>query len=192
MKWGIIRLRITTLKVESLLNCPHCGSELVYEDATLCSKCGESLTAEEDETQQEIIQTQKQTDLLLVATLLTMISGTFVASIGYLCVYQYFALIDYYGSSVASDVFGFLIFGAVGLIAATFALVGVFFMLKRKLFLFSLVGAIFPLASVFVTFVYIQQYNYGFTDILIFTEVATAMFSVMSIILNFVSRNNYK
>ena len=130
-----------------MLDCPQCGSELVYEDATFCPKCGESLTIDEDEKQEEVIKTQQQTDLMLVATLLTMISGTFVASLGYLCVYQYFALIDYYGSSIASEVFGFLVFGAVGLIAGTFALAGAFFMLKRKLFIFSLVGTFFPLVS---------------------------------------------
>lgn len=173
------------------MNCPHCGSELDYEDATFCPKCGESLTAE-DESQHEVIETQqKQTDLKLAAAILTMLSATFVASLGYLGAYQYFALIDYYGSSIASDVFGFLIFGVEGLIAAAFALAGAFFILKKKWFIFSMIGTIFPLASVFVTFLCIQQYNYGFTDILIFAEVATAMLSVMGILLNFVSRKEY-
>ena len=175
------------------MNCPHCGSELVYEDATFCPKCGESLTAEEDETQHEVIETQqKQTDLLLAAVILTMISGTFVASLGYLGVYQYFALIDYYGSSVASDVIGFLLFGIDGLIAAAFALAGTFLMLKRKWFIFSMLGTIFPLVSVFVTFICVQQYDYGFTDILIFAEVAAAMFAAMSMLLNFASRKEYE
>lgn len=173
------------------MNCPHCGSELEYEGATFCPNCGESLTAE-DETQKEVIEPQqKQTDLKLAAAILTMISATFVASLGYLGVYQYVALIDYYGSSIASDVVGFLIFGVDGLIAAAFALVGAFLILKKKWFIFSMIGTIFPLASVFVTFLCIQQYNYGFTDILIFAEVATAMLSVMAILLNFVSRKEF-
>jgi hypothetical protein len=173
------------------LNCPHCGSELEYEDATFCPNCGESLTAE-DETQQEVIETQhKQTDLKLAAAILTMISATFVASLGYLGVYQYFALIDYYGPSIASEVVGFLIFGVDGLIAAAFALAGAFLILKKKWFTFSMIGTIFPLASVFVTFLCIHQYNYGFTDILIFAEVAIAMLSLMGILLNFVSRKEY-
>ncbi|MBN1784627.1 MAG: zinc ribbon domain-containing protein [Candidatus Bathyarchaeota archaeon] len=173
------------------MNCPHCGSELESEDVTFCPNCGESLTAE-DKTQQEVVETPlKQTDLKLAAAIFTMISATFVASLGYLGVYQYFALIDYYGPSIASDVVGFLIFGVDGLIAAAFALAGAFFILKKKLFIFSMIGTIFPLASVFVTFLCIQQYNYGFTDILIFAEVATAMLSVMSILLNFVSKKEY-
>ena len=175
------------------MNCPHCDNELEYEDATFCPKCGVSLIAEENETQQDIIETQqKQADLLPMAAILTMISATFVASIGYLGVYQYIALIDYYGSTVASDVLGFLIFGIGGLIAATFALVGVLFMLKQKRFILSLMGTIFPLVSVFVTFICVQLYSYGFTDILIFAEVATTMFSVMSILLDFVSRKKFK
>ena len=174
------------------MNCPHCGSELIYEDATFCPKCGESLTVEETEAQQGAIELpEKQIDLLLAASIVTMIAATFVASIGYLGVYQYIALLDYYGSAVASDVLGFLIFGIDALIAAAFALVGVFLMLKRKRFIFSMVGTIFPLISVFVTLICIQQFGYGFTDILIFAQVATAMFSVMAILLNFTSRNEY-
>lgn len=184
---------IKTLKVESLLNCPHCRSELESEDTTSCPKCGESFTTEEDETQQDVTEVpQKRTDLLLTATILTMISATFVASLGYLGVYQYIALIDFYGSSVASSAIGFLVFGVNGLIAAAFALAGAFLMFKRKWFVFSLVGIILPLVSVFVTLICIQQYGYGFTDILIFAELAAAMFSVMSILLNFASRREYR
>lgn len=138
---------------------------------------------------------QKQVDLLFAAAILTMISATFIASLGCLGVYQYFASIDYYltyyGYSVASEVVGFLIFGVDGIIAAVFALLGAFFMLKRKWFRFSMLGTIFPLASVFVTLLCVLQYGYGFTDVLVFSEVATAMFSSMSILMNFASRKQY-
>ncbi len=182
------------------MNCPHCGSELAYEGATFCPKCGESLTAEETETQPDVIEApQKQADLLLVAAILTMIAATFVASLGYLGIYQYSAAIDYYVNyyglsySAASEfALGFLIFGIDGIIAAAFALAGAFAMLKRKWFSFSMLGTIFPLASVFVTLVCVQQYGYGFTDVLVFAEVAAAMFSVMCILLNFVSRKEFK
>ena len=179
------------------MNCPHCGSELEYEDATFCPNCGESLTAE-DETQQEVIETQqKQTDLKLAAAILTMISATFVASLGCVGVNNYFAAIDYYlyyglSYSAASEyAIGFMIFGVESIIAAAFALAGAFFILKQKLFTFSLIGTLFPLASVFVTLLCVQHYNYGFTDILMFSAVTTAMLAVMSILLNFASRKEY-
>lgn len=175
------------------MNCPYCGNEIEDEDATVCPKCGESLTAEEEETEQDTIEvTQKRAELVLAAAILTMISATFVASMGYLGVYQYFALIDYYGSSVASEVLGFLIFGIDGIIAAVFALAAATVMLKRKWFIFSMLGTVFPLASVIVTLVCINQYNYGLTDILVFTQVASVMFSVMSTVLNFASRKEYR
>ena len=180
------------------MNCPHCGSELEYEDATFCPNCGESLTTE-DETQQEVAETQqKQTDLKLAAAILTMISATFVASLGCVGINNYFAAIDYYmayyglsSSAAAEFALGFLLFGVEGLIAGAFALAGAFFVLKKKWFTFSMIGTIFPLASVFVTLLCVQHYNYGFTDILIFAEVAAAMLSVMGILLNFVSRKEY-
>ena len=177
------------------MNCPYCGNELEDEDATVCPNCGKSLTPE-DETKQDTSKVpQKRTDLVLVAVILIMISATFVASLGWLGVYQYFATIDYYmnyyGYSVASEVLGFFIFGVDGVIAAAFALAGVIAMLKRKWFKFSMLGTVFPLASVIVTLICVLQYNFGFTDTLIFAEVSTAMLSIMGTILNFVSRNEY-
>jgi len=166
------------------LNCPNCGKEILYEDATFCPKCGKSL-APEDEIQ------QKRTDLVLAAAILSIISATFVASLGYIGIYQYTTLLSYYGSSMASEFLGFLIFGVIGIIAAVFALAGGTFMLKRKWFIFSMLGAIFPLVSVFVTYISIQHYNYGFTDIMLFTEISAAILSIMSILLIFTSKAEF-
>lgn len=166
------------------MNCPNCGKEILYEDATFCPKCGKSL-APEDEIQ------QKRTDLVLAAAILSIISATFVASLGYIGIYQYTTLLSYYGSSMASEFLGFLIFGVIGIIAAVFALAGGTFMLKRKWFIFSMLGAIFPLVSVFVTYISIQHYNYGFTDIMLFTEISAAILSIMSILLIFTSKAEF-
>ena len=179
------------------MNCPYCGNELEDEDATVCPECGKSLTSE-DETEQDIVKVQqKRPDLVFAAAILTMISATFVAGVGYLGVYQYFAAIDYYMAygisySAASEfALGFLILGADGIIAAAFSLAGATAMLKRKWFIFSMVGTVFPLVSVIVTFICVQQYGYGFTDTLIFAEVSAGMLSVISTLLNFVSRKEY-
>ena len=166
------------------MNCPNCGKEILYEDATFCPKCGKSL-APEDEIQ------QKRTDLVLAAAILSIISAAFVASLGYIGIYQYTTLLSYYGSSMASEFLGFLIFGVIGIIASVFALAGGTFMLKRKWFIFSMLGAIFPLVSVFVTYISIQHYNYGFTDIMLFTEISAAILSIMSILLIFTSKAEF-
>jgi hypothetical protein len=173
---------------------------LEYEDATFCDKCEKSLVLKETESQQDVIKTpQRQNDLLFSASILTIIAATFVASLGYLGVYQHFAAIDYYinyyglSSSAASELaLGFLILGIISLIAGAFALVGAFFMLKRKLFILSMLGTVFPLTSVFITLIIVQQYGYGFTDILIFAEIAAAIFSFITIFMNFASRREYK
>ena len=166
------------------MNCPNCGKEIIYEDATFCPKCGKSL-APEDEIQ------QKRTDLVLVAAMLTIISAAFVASLGYIGIYQYTTLFSYYGSAMASELLGFLIFGVDGIIVSAFALAGGIFMLKRKWFIFSMLGAIFPLVSVFVTYISVQHYNYGFTDIVLFTEISAAILSIMSILLIFTSKAEF-
>ena len=166
------------------MNCPYCGKEILDEDATFCPKCGESL-APEGEIQ------QKRTDLVLAAAILSIISAAFIASLGYIGIYQYNTLLAYYGSSMASEFLGFLIYGVIGIIASVFALAGGTFMLKRKRFILSTLGFILPLVSVVSTYITIQQYNYGFTDILLFTEITAFILSIMSGILIFTSKAEF-
>lgn len=173
------------------MNCPYCGNEIIYEDATFCPKCGKSL-ASEDELQQNSIQMQqKRTDLVLVAAMLTIISAVFIASIGYIGVYQYQALVDYYGSSMASEFLGFLIFGVVDILCAVVAVVGATFMLKRKRLKISILGIVLLLVSVVVNYITVIQYQYGFSDILLFSEVSVFIFSILIGTLIFASKAEF-
>jgi len=180
-----------SLKVECLLNCPYCDNEIVYEDATFCPKCGQSLAPEGEIKQNSIQMKQKRADLVLVAAMLTIISAAFMASIGYIGAYQYQALIYLYGSSLASEVLGFLIFGVVDIVCAVFAIVVGTFMLKRKHFKISILGVVLLLVSVFATYITIVQYQYGFTDILLFSEVSVFIFSILSGTLIFTSKAEF-
>jgi len=173
------------------LNCPYCDSEIVNEDAPFCPKCGRSLTPEDEIEEDSVEMPEKRTDLVLAAAILSMVSAAFVAGLGFIGVYQYNTLLSLYDASLASMFLGFLIFGVVGVVAAAFGLVGGVFMLKRKRFIISMLGAILPLISVVVTFISIQHYGYTFTDLVLFTEIATAVLSSMSIILNFTSKSEY-
>ncbi len=173
------------------MNCPYCDNEIVSEDATFCPKCGKSLAPEEEMQQESIEVQQKQPELVLVAAMLTIIAAVFIASIGYIGVYQYQVLLDAWGSSLASEFLGFLIFGFVDIIGAAFALVGGMFMLKRKRLKISFLGVVSLLVSVFVTYITIIQYQYGFTDILLFSEVSVFIFSILSGIVLFTSKTEF-
>ena len=173
------------------MNCPYCDNEIVYEDATFCPKCGKSLAPEDEPQQNSTYMQQKRTDLVLVAAMLTIIAAAFIASIGYIGVYQYNTLIDYYGSSMASEFLGFFIFGVADIIGAVFALVGGMFMLKRKRLKISFLGVISLLVSVFVTYITITQYQYGFTDILMFSEVSVFILSILSGTVLFTSKPEF-
>jgi hypothetical protein len=174
------------------LNCPHCDEEIIYEDATFCPKCGKSLTSEEEVEPQTIETQRRKTDLILGAALLTIISAAVTATIGYTGIYQRQALLDYYGSSIASDILGFLIFGILGIISAGLALIGSMFMLQRKRFKVSMLGAIFPLIAVIGTFIIIQQYEYGFTDTILFAKPLTVILTIIGILLLFKSKTEFK
>jgi len=168
-------------KVECLLNCPNCGKEILDEDAIFCPKCGKSL-APEDEIQ------QKRTDLVLAAALLSIIAAAFSSGLGYIAIYQYVSLLSYYGHSLLQ---GFLILGVFGIVAAAFGLAGGTFMLKRKRIKVTMLGVILLLVSVFVTYIILQHYQYGFTDILLFSEISILIFSILSGALIFTSKAEF-
>jgi len=179
------------------LSCPNCGEEILDEDAIFCPKCGEPLASEGEMEQNAFDVQTKRTDLVLAAAILSIISATFVASLGYIGIYQYNTLLNdtsllaYYGSALASELLGFLIFGVIGIVASVLALVGGVFMLKRNRLILSTLGFILPLVSVFATYITIQQYNYGFTDILVFIEITAFVLSLMSGILVFTSKAEF-
>jgi hypothetical protein len=177
-----------TEKVECLLNCPNCGKELTDEDADFCPKCGKSL-APEGEIQQDSIDVQpKSTDLVLAAGILTLISAAFSSGLGYITLYQYMSLLSYYGHDLLQ---GFLIMGVFGFVASAFGLAGGLFMLKRKRMKFSMIGVILLVASVFVNYLFIQYYQYGFSDVLLFSEVSIFILSIWSGVLVFSSKAEF-
>ena len=163
------------------MNCPNCGKEIIDEDATFCPKCGESLEPA-DEIQ------QKRTDLVLAAAILSIIAAAFSAGLGYIGVYQYVSLVSYYGSSI---LLGFLILGVLGIVASAFGLAGGMFMLKRKRIKVSMLGVILLLVSVVSNFIILQHYQYGFTEIILLSEISILMFSILSGVLIFTSRTEF-
>ena len=163
------------------MNCPNCGKEILDEDAAFCPKCGEPLGPEDE-------MLQNQTDLVLAAGILTIISAAFSSGLGYIGIYQYVSLLSYYGHDLLQ---GFLILGVFGIVASAFGLAGGVFMLKRKRIKVSMLGVILLLASVVVTYITIQHYQYGFTDILLFSEISIFILSILSGILVFTSKTEF-
>ena len=173
------------------MNCPYCESEIENEDESFCPKCEKSFESE-NENISEIIS-DKKTDLLLVAGLLAIISATFIASLGYLGIYQYLALVDYYGSELASEFQGFLIFGIIDVISAIFSLIGSIFILKRKNLKLSVFGFIFPIVSVIATYITIDRFQYGFTEnVTIFSAISVLILSIYNGALILSNRNEFK
>ena len=170
------------------MNCPNCDKEITDEDATFCPKCGKSL-APEDETQQDSMDMQqKSTDLVLAAGILSLVSAAFSSGLGYIAIYQYMSLLSYYGHELLQ---GFLIMGIFGTAAAAFGLAGGIFMLKRNRIKLSMLGIILMVASVFVNYIAIQHYQYGFTDILLFSEITIFVLSILSGALVFSSKTEF-
>ena len=169
------------------MDCPNCGEEILDEEATFCTKCGTPL-----ETQ------PKSSDLVLAAAILTIIAAAFTAGMGYGAIYQY----NYWSTSltppIPPEVLGFLIFGIPSIIASAFAIAGAIFMLKRKYIILSMLGVILPLVSVVVTYVTIYQNELitpmtglGFTGTLLLSQISIIIFSILSAILVYKSKDEF-
>ena len=169
------------------MNCPNCGKEILHEDATFCPYCGYSLELK-----------PKRSDLVLAAGILTIIAAAFTAGLGYSAIYQY----NYWFTSLTPplppEVLGFLIFGIPNIIASAFAIAGAAFMLKRKYIILSMLGVILPLVSVVVTYVTIYQNDLitpmtglGFTGTLLLSQISIIIFSILSAILVYKSKDEF-
>lgn len=180
-------------KVEFYLNCPNCDKEIIDENAEFCPNCGEPMkTEEENEEEQQVIDTQpKRGDTIGAVAVFTIIAAVIIASLGFIGIYQYPTLMDYYGPTYASNFIGFLIFGVIDTICGLVAIVGGIFMLKRRHLKFSLLGGVFVLAAVISTYITIVQYEYNFADIVLFSSIAALMFSIVSIILMLTSKDEF-
>jgi hypothetical protein len=98
------------------------------------------------------------------------------------------SLLSYYGHDLLQ---GFLILGVFGIVASAFGLAGGVFMLKRKRIKVSMLGVILLLVSIFVSYITIQHYQYGFTDILLFSYISIFIFSILSGVLIFTSKTEF-
>jgi len=159
------------------LSCPNCGKEIIDEDSTICPNCGKSLTTDVNEIQNTIEVQTNNIDLVLAASILTIIAAAFVAGLGIIGVYQYTSYIDIYGFEVVG---GFLIWAIIGFTVSALAITGAIFMLKRKYFKLSMLGVALLLVSVVINYVILQHYNYGFSDTIMMSETAIVILSVLS------------
>ncbi|MCW8802569.1 MAG: hypothetical protein OQK81_04355, partial [Candidatus Bathyarchaeota archaeon] len=164
----------------------------VDDENAVCPECGKPLaTVEDDNCLNSVQAQQKQPDLIFAAAILTLISAALIASIGYIGLYQYTSLVDYFGSTtMPSDFQGFLIFGVVCIVGSIGALAGGMFMLKRNNFKLSMLGIVSLIISVFVTYAFTPAFSYSFDvkAILMFTEVTVFMCAIISGL--FVSNSN--
>jgi hypothetical protein len=172
-------------KVECILKCPYCNEEIADEGATFCPHCGKSLTMH-----------IRRTDLVLVASVLTIIAAAFAAGLGYNAIYNYTQYIAFY-PDVQTEFLGFLIFGIPDIVASAIAIAGAILMLKRKSIVISMLGVIIPLASAVLTFMTIYlvmpvaAQGALFTETTLLAEISIIIFSIISVVLVLKSKSEF-
>jgi hypothetical protein len=127
------------------------------------------------------------------AGILATIAGTFSGGVGTIGIVTYHSSVSYY-ASLGYDIstyMGFLLLGVFALISSVFGVAGGMLALTRKRFKFSVLGILLVLASALFTFIVIEQYQYGYTDIIMLSEISIAVFSLASAILVVKSKNEF-
>jgi hypothetical protein len=164
------------------LKCAKCGKEILDEESSFCAYCGTPLDSK-----------PKSSDLATGAGILATIAGTFSGAVGTIGIVNYQSSVAYYASLGydTSTYMGFLLFGVFALISSVFGVAGGMLALTRKRFKFSVLGILLVLASALFTFIVIEQYQYGYTDIIMLSEISIAVFSLASAILVLKSKNKF-
>jgi hypothetical protein len=160
-------------KVECLLNCPHCGEEVPYENVKFCPNCGKSLE----------VKKQKSTDLVLAAAILTIISAAFSAGLGALAFDRYISYAFAAEAYTFAALAGFLVVGIFSIVGTVFGIIAGLFMLQRKKINFSMLGVILLVVSAFGDYIILYLYGYvqyGFTEIALFCEIVILILSILS------------
>ncbi len=161
------------------MKCPNCNAEIIDEDATFCPKCGEPLKPQSQ---------SKGSDLVLAAAILTIIAAAFSAGLGYGAINQYTSATSYYnsiGSPLPPEYFNYLIVGILTIVAGAIAIAGAILMLKRRIIIVSIIGAIVPLIGVFAPYIVVPQYQYGIV------EISIIIFAILSGIFVVTSRKEF-
>jgi hypothetical protein len=164
------------------LNCAKCGKEILDEESSFCAYCGNPFDSK-----------VKSADLATGAGILATIAGTFSAAVGTIGIVTYYSSVSYYASLGydTSTYMGFLLLGVFALISSVFGVAGGMLALTRKRFKFSVLGILLVLASVLFTLIVIEQYQYGYTDIIMLSEISIAVFSIASAILVVKSKKEF-
>ncbi len=111
-----------------------------------------------------------------------MVAATFSGALGAVAVNAYKSYIDYYSmyGSDTSNALGFLLFGTFALVSAAFGITSGVLTLTGKRFKFSVLGTLLMLASALFTFVIVWRYQYGFTDLMLFSAITIGALSLAS------------
>lgn len=156
---------------KSLLNCAKCGKEILDKESSFCAYCGIPFDSK-----------PKSSDLATGAGILAIIAATFSGALGTIGIVNYQSYIAYYTSYGydTSGSIGFLLFGVFALVSSIFGVAGGMLALTRKRFKFSVLGILLVLASAVFTFIAVWQYQYGYTEVMLLSEISMGVFSVAS------------
>ena len=164
------------------MNCAKCGKEIRDEESSFCAYCGNPFDPK-----------MKSADLATGAGILATIAATFSGAIGTIGIVTYQSSVAYYTSLGydTSTYIGFLLLGVFALISSVFGVAGGMLALTRKRFNFSVLGILLVLASALFTFIVIERYQYGYTDVIMLSEISIVVFSLASAILVFKSKTEF-
>lgn len=175
------------------MECSKCGKEIIDEKSSYCAYCGNPF----DSTEKKVKLSNNSAIFLIFSSVFSLVLGVIgllnylAAPANYAANAQYYASIGVTEADFLANYFGFLLFGILNVAVFVPGFIGGTSTLFKKNYKLSLISAIIVFGISIASLIVIWFYGYGYSDIVLFSEIPILIFSVLSIFLMIKSKQEF-
>jgi hypothetical protein len=163
------------------------------ETSNYCAYCGNPF----DSKEQKVNLSNSSATFLILSSVFTLVFGIIgllnyqAGPASYAANAQYYSSIGVTEADFLASYLGFLFFGILNVAAFVPGFIGGTSTLFKKSYRLSLITAIIVFCASIASFIIIWYYGYGYSDIVLFSEIPIIVFSILSIFLILKSKQDF-
>ena len=175
------------------MECSNCGKEIIDENSSYCAYCGNPF----DSTKQIVKLSNSSATFLIFSSVFTLVLGVIgilnyqAAPANYAANAQYYASIGLTEADFLANYLGFLFFGILNVAVFVPGFIGGLSTLFKKNYKLSLISSIIVFCASIASLIIIWFYEYGYSDIVLFSEIPIFVFSILSTYLVIKSKREF-
>ena len=164
------------------MECSKCGKEIIDENSSFCAYCGNPF----DSVEQKVKLANSSATFLVFSSVFSLVLGVIgllnylAAPANYAANAQYYASIGLTEADFLANYLGFLFFGILNVAVFVPGFIGGTSALFKKNYKLSLTSAIIVFCASLGSLIIIWFYGYGYSDIVLFSEIPILIFSILS------------